>query len=401
MIGILWLGLGLAAAQNGFVIKGDQVHTVSGPVIDNGVVVVVDGRIQSVGSVQDIQWPEDWPVYHGAVVVPGLIDAMGTAGLTGANNQGFDQDHRDGESDLQPALRALDAYNPHDSLVEWVRGYGVTTLHVGPSPGSPVGGRTLLTHTLGGSVDEVAIIEDGFVVFSLGEPAKRSRSRSGPRSRMGSAAIVRQMLYEAKQYQSRQRLPLADRPPLDLGLQALVELLEGKRRAVFHAHRADDLLTALRIADEFGLNIVLAGATEGYLIRDRIAQANVPVIVGPIMAHSRFAGERRNATFENAALLSEVGVPLAFMSGYQGYVPKVRVVLWEAAIAAANGLGPHTTLEALTLGAARILGVDDTLGSLDPGKVADVVIYDGDPFQYTSHACLVVIAGVVVSDTCR
>jgi len=181
----------------------------------------------------------------------------------------------------------------------------------------------------------------------------------------------------------------------------LVSLLNGQRQALVHAHRADDILTALRIADEFDLDIVLAGAAEAWLIVDEIAAAGVPVIVGPVMSRSWFAGEQRNSNFETAGRLANAGVTVAFMSGYEGYVPKVRVVLWEAAIAAANGLGAERTLSALTIDAAEILGVSDRTGSLEVGKSADLVLFDGDPFEYTSHACVVVVGGEIVSQTCN
>jgi imidazolonepropionase-like amidohydrolase len=238
------------------------------------------------------------------------------------------------------------------------------------------------------------------VVFTLGDPAKRVNQ--GPSSRMGAAAAIRQALTEAGEYRERRKLPLADRPPIDLGLEALMELLDGKRRAVIVAHRADDLLTAIRLIEAFELDAVLSGATEGYLVRDALAAAKVPVLVGPVMARSwGMDGERANASYENAALMADVGVPIGFTGGFEGYVPKVRVVLWEAAIAAANGLGSERALEALTLGGARIVGQDAELGSIDVGKRGDLVVFDGDPFEYTSHVCTVVSGGVVVSGECR
>ena len=213
--------------------------------------------------------------------------------------------------------------------------------------------------------------------------------------------MIRQALVEAQDYAARRALPMADRPPVDLGLDALVDLLEGRRRALVHAHRADDIDTALRIADEFDLDIVLAGASEAWLMADTIAEAGVPVLVGPVMARSWREGEQRNSSFSCAGALADAGVQVAFMSGYEGYVPKVRVVLWEAAVAAANGLGPERTLRALTLDAARILGIDDQTGSLEVGKRADLAVFDGDPLEYTTHACAVLVGGEVVSESCR
>lgn len=396
---MILMGEGLAAEP--LLLKAAQVHTVSGGVIEDGAVLVEDGRISAVGPADTIAAPAGAVVLEGAVLTPGLIDAWATAGLTGPNNNDGDQDHAERLAPVQPELRALDGYNPHDPLVAWIRGFGVTTINTGPSPGQPVSGRTLLTRTAAQPVSQVAIDEDALVVFSLGEGPKWRFGDAGAGSRMGSAAIVRQTLAEAREYAQRRLLRGADRAPVDLGMDALVELLNGQRQALFYAHRADDLLTAIRIAEEFGIQIALAGAAEGWLVRDQIAAAGVPVLVGPVMSRSWRAGEQRNSNFENAALLHEVGVPVAFMSGYEGYVPKVRVVLWEAAIAAANRLGPEQTLAALTLTPAQILGIDDQVGSIEAGKVADLVLFDGDPFEYSSHACVVVLAGAVVSDTCQ
>ena len=161
-----------------------------------------------------------------------------------------------------------------------------------------------------------------------------------------------------------------------------------------------DLLTALRIADEFDLRIVLAGAAEAWRIPDVIKAAGVPVILGPAMARSYSDPEGHDRSFANAAVLADAGVPIAFSTGFEDYVPKVRIVLYEAAVAAANGLGSDRAIQALTLGAARILGIDKTTGSLEPGKSADLVVFDGDPFEYTTHVCSVIVRGTVQSRTC-
>ena len=390
-----------AHAQDALVLKAAEVRTVSGPTITDGAVVVVDGEITAVGPAAEIAIPPGAEVHEGAVLTPGLIDGWATAGLTGPENKGFDQDHAEQRAPVQPELRALDGYHPADPLVGWIRGFGVTTINAGPSPGQPVSGRTLLTSTAPAPAGSVAYVDDAFVVFSLGEQPKRRFGDEGAASRMGSAALIRQTLAAAQEYQQRRQLRGAERAPVDLGMEALVDLLNGQRRALFHAHRADDLLTALRIAEEFELDIVLAGGAEAWLVRDQIAEAGVPVLIGPVMSRSWRSGEQRNSSFAAAGLLADAGVPVAFMSGYEGYVPKVRVVLWEAAVAGANGLGAERTLEALTLAPAKILGIDDRVGSIEVGKAADLVLFDGDPFEYASHACLVVIAGQILSQECR
>ncbi len=383
-------------------VRGKIIHTMVGPPIKDGIVILEKGKIAAIGKANGIRIPDGYKVLKAKVVTPGLIDAHSVVGLAGMFNYNHDQDQLETSAPIQPELRAVDAYNTREELIDWVRGFGVTTLNAGPSPGQPVSGRTLVVRTIPAPVDQIALVPDGPVVMSLSEGSRHRFGDQGAASRMGSAATIRQALVAAQEYRERRRLPLADRPPRNLGDDVLVELLDGQRRALVHAHRADDLLTALRIAVEFGLDVVLAGASEGYLVRDALAAAGVEVLVGPVMIRSPwFSGETRLASWENAALLADAGVPIGFTSGFEGYVPKVRVVLWEAAVAASFGLGPERALEALTLGGARILGLDDRIGTLEPGRRADIAVFDGDPFEYTSHVCAVLVGGDVVSRTCR
>ena len=382
-------------------LRAERVHPVEGAVIEDGAVIVVDGIIQAVGPASELPAPEGARTFQNAVLTPGLIDGWSTAGLTGPHNTPADQDHAESDRPVHPELLALDGVHPRDPLLAWLRGLGITTVNAGPSPGQPVSARTAVLSNRVQRVADMALEPDAFLTISLGEGPKWRFAEQGAGSRMGSAATVRQALEQAKDHMARLQLPLADRPAPDAGLEALGALLAGERRALVYAHRADDIHTALRIAETYGLDIVLAGAAEGWLVAEDIAAAGVPVLVGPVMARSWRPGEQRNSSFETAAVLADAGVTVGFLSGHEGYVPKVRVVLWEAAIAAANGLGPERTLQALTLDAARILGIDDRTGSLRPGKRADLVLFDGDPLEYASHVCTVVVGGAVVSETCH
>jgi imidazolonepropionase-like amidohydrolase len=169
--------------------------------------------------------------------------------------------------------------------------------------------------------------------------------------------------------------------------------------ALVTAHRAHDIAAALRLADEFGFELVLDGGAEAYTLTDELAAAGVPVLVHPTMI--RTVGDAENAAFTTAGVLHRAGLAVAFQSGYEGYVPKTRVVPFEAAIAVANGLGRTAALRALTIDAARLLGIADRVGSLEPGKDADLALFDGDPLEYTTQTCTVVIDGAVVSDACQ
>ena len=261
--------LSVTAGATDLVIVAEQVFTVSGPVIEDGVVYIEDGRITKVGHKDDLPIPEGTPHLQTQVLTPGLVDGLSVAGLTGVMNQGNDQDHRERSSPINPQLRALDGYNPWEDLVGWLREHGITTVVAGPSPGNLISGRTLIASTESAPLDEVVRVPEGAMVFTLGEmPKSLFAGRGGPESRMGTAAEVRQALAGAKEYAERRALPVADRPPIDLGQEALVSVLNRETRAVIVAHRSDDILTALRIAKEFNLDLILAGGTEAYLVRD-------------------------------------------------------------------------------------------------------------------------------------
>jgi imidazolonepropionase-like amidohydrolase len=191
----------------------------------------------------------------------------------------------------------------------------------------------------------------------------------------------------------------AEKPTRSLGMEALARALRREIPLLITAHRAHDLLAALRLSQEFNLRIILDGAAEAYLVADAIKAAGVPVILHATMVRAR--GETENLSMETAATLRKAGIPVALQSGYESYVPKTRVVLFEAAIAAAHGLSFVDALATVTIDAARILGIAGRVGSLEAGKDADLALFDGDPFEYTSHVVGVVIDGRVVSQEAR
>lgn len=377
-------------------VRGEVIYTMSGAPIRNGVVLARDGKIERVGS--DLAIPAGYRVLTAKVVTPGLIDAHSVVGLTGIYNQPHDQDQLDKTEAIQPELRALDAYNPREQLVEWLRDLGITTVHTGPAPGALSSGQTIIAKTVGGTVGEAVIDSSAMVAFSLGSSVSQNFKSPGTRSK--GVALLRAEFLKAREYMTkRQHKDAEKRPAPDLRMEILARVLSGERKALFTVNRATEIMSALRLAKEFNFRLVLDGAAESYLLINEIKTAGVPVILHPTMV--RTYGETRNASFETAAALKKAGVPIALQSGYEGYVPKTRVVLFEAAVAAANGLSLEDALAAITIDAAGILGIDSRVGSLEPGKDADIVLFDGDPFEYTTHACGVVINGVVVSETCK
>jgi imidazolonepropionase-like amidohydrolase len=392
------------AADGAIAIRGDTVHTMAGPAITDGVVLIEAGRIRQVGPAADVQIPAGAKLLRGKVVTPGLVDAHTVVGLSGYLNQPQDQDQLDTVDPLQPELRAIDAYNPQERLIEWVRGFGVTTIHTGHAPGALISGQTMIAKTRGATAEEAVIKPVAMVAVTLGDDARAkgdNAEKKSPGTRSKAVAMLRGELVKAQEYVRKQSLAdEAKRPDKDLRLEALSKVLAGEWPLLVTADRAADLASALRIADEFKLRIVLDSAAEAYLLTDRIKAAGVPVIVHPTMKRAG-AGETENLSFETAATLKKAGIPVALQSGYEGYVPKTRVALFEAALAAANGLSFDEALATITIDAARILGVADRVGSLAPGKDGDVAIFDGDPFEYTTHCTGVVIDGEVLSDEPR
>ena len=392
------------AAAGQVAVRAEMLYTVSGPVLENAVVIAgADGTIEWVGPAAEAEIPTGVEVLEAAVVTPGLVDAHSVVGLAGPLNSNVgqvrDQDQLDRSSPIQPDLRAIDAYDAADTLVEWVRSYGVTTLHTGHGPGALISGQTMIVKTRGGNTEEAVVVPVRMLAATLGNTV--SANFDSPGTSAKGVAMLRGALIGAQAYQEQARRAAASgpddpQPPAtDLAKEALVRVLDGELSLLVTANTATEIAAALRLQREFGFDLVLDGAAESYLLPDEIRAAGVPVVVHAPMSRVR------NGSFETAARLAEAGIPFAIQTGFEGYVPKTRVLLWEAAIAAANGLGRERALEAVTLSAARILGVDDRVGSIEVGKDADLVLYDGDPFEYTSHVCGVVIESEVLSRECR
>jgi imidazolonepropionase-like amidohydrolase len=384
--------LGFAAAAPAQVaIHGQTVHTMAGEPIRDGIVVIRDGKIAAVGPAATTKVPEGFKVLEADVVTPGLIDAHTVVGLTGYLNQAHDQEQVEKSAPIQPELRAIDAYDPDERLVEWIRGFGITTIHTGHGPLALVSGQTMIAKTWGKTPEEAAIVPLAMVAATLGDSAIDKT----PGTRSKAVAMLREELLKAQAYAKKMKdADESKRPERNLRNEILAKILAGEVPLLVTAHRHRDIMSALRLAEEFKIRIVLDGASDAHLILDELKKANIPVILEPAM--TRAGGERENASFETAAKLREAGIPFAFQSGFEGYVPKTRVVLFEGAISAAHGLGAPAALRALTIDAAKILGIDKRVGSLEVGKDGDVALYDGDPFEYTTHCVGTVIGGKLV-----
>jgi imidazolonepropionase-like amidohydrolase len=385
-----------SAAARDLAVIADRVHTQAGASIERGVVLIRDGRIVDVGRQGEVVLPPDIRTLRAAQVTPGLIDAHSVVGLSGYMNQPHDQDHLETSAPMQPQLRAIDAYNAREALVDWLRGLGVTTLHTGHGPGALVSGQTMIVKTRGSNVDQAMLRPVAMLASHLGPGAFGAENKS-PGTRSKQIAMLRQQLVKAGEYRDKLARAKPDAPVArDLELEIMAQVLERQLPLMVTAHREQDIRSALRVAAEFDIRLVLDGAAEAYLMLDAIADAGVPLLLHPTMA--RQFGELENASFNTARLLHEAGIPFALQSGFEGYVPKTRVVLWEAAVALAYGLPFEAALGSITLQAARILGIDDRVGSLEAGKDGDLVLFDGDPFEHATRVIAVVIEGEVVNE---
>jgi imidazolonepropionase-like amidohydrolase len=396
---VLALAVHASTARAQVAVRADLLHTLTGPVIPDGVVLVGnDGKIEQVGPAAEIRVPEGYRQLRARVATPGLVDAHSVVGLAGHANQPHDQMQVETSAPMQPELRAIDAYNARDPLVGWLRQHGVTTLHTGHAPAALVSGQTMIVKTRGDEVDEAVVTPVAMIAVTLGQDGLAGEGKS-PGTRAKAVALLRGDLIKAQRYMRDSAGPQDKRPAQDLRLDALGRVLKKELPLLVTAHRVTDIAAALRVAKEFDIRIVLDGASEAYLLTGAIKAASVPVILHPTMA--RAGEDAENMSMETAATLRKAAIPFALQSGYETYVPKTRVVLFEAALAAARGLTPGEALAAITIDAARILGVDRRIGSLEPGKDGDIALFDGDPFEYTTHVTGVVIEGQVVSDTVR
>jgi imidazolonepropionase-like amidohydrolase len=392
-------------------IAGGKVMTITQGTLESGTVLVEGGRIVAIG--ERVEIPEDAEVYDatGKVVMPGLIDAHCHVGIF-ADGIGWDQsDGNEATDPITPHLRALDALNPGDPAFGELLQAGVTTVLTGPGSANLIGGQWICVKTVRKpTVDEMTLLEPAGMKMALGENPKRvyGGQKKMPATRMGSAAALRSALVEAQNYLDKWERYQSDleaykakaeggdgeakaptRPERNLKLEALGKVLRRELKARIHAHRADDMLTAIRIAEEFNLDLTLEHATEGYKIAHVLVEKGIPVTAGPIL-FSRTKYELKGMTPKNPGLMAKAGVKVAIQTDELSAVKYLPI---NAALAVREGMPEEEALKAITIHPAEIIGVADRVGSLEVGKDADIVVFSGHPFDYRTVVELVVVDG--------
>ena len=378
-------------------IKNAKLYTMEGEgFINNGDVLMDGGKIISTG----VNLPETGAKVidaKGKMVMPGIVDAHCHIGMW---EDGMGREGSDGNEITNPVtadLRAIDAINPVDHCFEEAYTHGVTTACTGPGSANVIGGTFVAMKTYGRNMDQMIIREPLAMKSAFGENPKRcyGSSNKAPSTRMATAKVFREAMIKAQEYARKMANEDPDkRPARDLGLEALAKVLSGELLLKMHAHRADDILTAIRLAKEFGIRASIEHCTEGHLILDELREANMQAyILGPILSE-RSKIELRNMTFEAPRKFYEAGVKFALMTDHP--VIPIQFLPVQAGICVSEGLPEYEAMKAITINAAEAVGIQDRVGSLAPGKDADLAMYDGTPLDARTKASLVVVNGEVV-----
>ncbi|MCD7886576.1 MAG: amidohydrolase [Clostridiales bacterium] len=379
-----------------------NVHSMDKKVIENGFVRIEGGKVAALGPMEDCPpvAPGDVDA-QGGQLYPGWVDTHCHLGLL-ADGQTYDQDDCNEESDpVTPHLRAIDALYPLDNCFKEAREGGVTTVLTGPGSANAIGGQFAAVKTAGRWIDDMVVKAPVAMKFALGENPKGAygEKKESPMTRMATAALIRENLALAAEYLRKKRAAAEDEdkdpPDFDAKLEALAPVLEKKLPAHFHAHRADDIATAVRIAKEFDLDYVIIHGTEGHLVADLLAAEGARVVTGPIIG-DRSKPELSRQTLGNTAALAKAGVKVAICTDHPEN--PVQYLPLAAAITAKNGLDTEQALRAISIDAAEIAGIADRVGSITPGKDADLVLYSGHPFDLQSKIMGVWIDGVRVKE---
>lgn len=360
----------------------------------DGTVLIEDGVIVALGESVPIPSQATVVDLAGKWVLPGFIDAHTHLGVHEEAEGWAGDDTNEMTDPVTAHVRAIDAINPAEMGFDDALSGGVTTVNVNPGSGNPIGGLTVALRTHGRIVDEMVLRSPSGLKSALGENPKRvyGEAKKTPSTRLGTAAVIRSAFVEAQNYLARVAKE-GVAAPRDLKLEALGMVLRGEIPWRQHCHRADDIATALRIADEFGYQLVIDHGTEAHLVADVLADRGIPVLIGPLFT-SRSKVELRNRSIANPGLLAASGVEISIITDHP--VIPIHFLVHQASLAVKEGLDPATALRAITINPAKVLGVADLVGSLEAGKDADVVVWSGDPLDVMQRALTVYLRGTAV-----
>lgn len=376
-------------------LKNGKVLTMTGVNYDAGDVLVADGKIRAVGA--GLCAPEGAQVIDctGRTVMPGMIDAHCHIGLSEDGTMYEGEDSNEAVNPVTPHVRAIDGINPADVAIREARLGGVTTVCVGPGNSNVFGGVMSVFKTRGSRIDDMLIKETFAVKAALGEGPKETYApkKVMPMTRMGIAGLMREHLVRARTYLDKKASGRLDK--IDLRYEALGRVLEREIPLVVHANRMDDIYTALRIKREFAIDLVLTQASDAYLMADAIREAGVPVVLASVLT-GRLSVEMARMSHRAPVVLEQAGVTYCISTDAPP-VP-IQFLPTSAASAVREGLDPEAALRAVTITPARVLGIDERVGSLEPGKDADIVVYGGSPFNLMSRIELVMMDGEIVTD---
>ena len=376
-------------------IRNARLFTMEGDgCIDGGDVLMDGGKVVATGA--NLSAPGAKVIdAHGAYATPGFVDPHTHIGLWADGERDDTGDGNEETDPVTPHLRALDAVNPVDPCFAEACRAGVTSVAAGPGSANVLGGQFLAMKTHGKSLKTMLIKEPLAMKAAFGENPKHVYGSNGkrPGTRMGTAAVLREAFYEAREYMEKRAGKDADkRPAFNLKNEALAMVLRRELLLKMHAHRADDILTAIRIVKEFDLRASVEHCTEGHLIADELREAGVGVILGPLLC-DRSKPELKNLTMKAPAILHRAGVKFALMTDH-GVIPEQYLPV-EAGLCVREGLPEMEALRAITINAAEVIGLADRIGSLAPGKDADLVLFDGHPLETRTHASLVLVNGEI------
>lgn len=381
--------------KNGFIHTMTQEAFTGDLLIDQGKIVAAGASLSVDGA--------DVIDLAGKFVLPGLIDAHCHIGMW---EDGMGEEGSDGNEmtdPITPELRAVDGLNPFDPCFREAREAGVTTTVTGPGSANVIGGQFAALKTCGRSIEEMTLRDPVAMKAATGENPKvvYAEKKVAPTTRMAIASLFRSTMTDAIEYQKGMAKE-DDKPDRDIAMEALLPVINRNLTVKIHAHRADDILTGLRLAKEFNLKVTIDHCTEGYMITDvlkeRLLEQGAGIIIGPLLSE-RSKIELKNLSFAAPRVLEEADIPFAMMTDHP--VIPIQFLALQAGIAVREGLSEETALRSITRYAAEIVGIDDRVGTLEAGKDADIAVFDGHPFDYRTHCVLTLINGNIVHNALK